>query len=671
MRKWLLLVVLLLAPCASRAAESGRVVSPRDTVSLVSAARAVDGDRIRLGLLFRLAPGWHIYWKDAGDAGEPPGLRLTAPKGAKAGAFSWPAPSWMVQGPVGDYVETGTVLLPFTMRLAHEPSTKGVEIAASATWLVCNPKICVPEQGRFTLHLPRGAAIPSRQAGLFAEAAAKLPRPSPFAVRIAPEGTMIVSGRGLGRANVKAAHFYPDNVNAIANSAPQRLSFTRGGFLLRLKPAGWKPGAPLTGVLEIIDPSGQMQALTVSASPAGTAPAAAHRVPLTAFLLGAFLGGLILNLMPCVFPILAMKALAVARLSVADRRGVRVQSLAYAAGAVVAMLAIGALLIALRAGGASLGWGFQFQSPVFVAVMAWLVFAIGLNFAGLFEFGFGFVSLGAEVAQRGGIPGSFATGMLAVVVATPCTAPFMGGAIAAALAAPAPAALGIFAALGFGLALPFLMIGFIPGLGRVLPRPGAWMLVLRQFLAFPMFGTAAWLLWVMTQEAGADGALILAGGAVLIAFGLWLLRFQGMLPRGLAVLAAIALIGLLPRIIPAQAAARLSLPGAVPYSAARLAALRAEGKPVFIDMSAAWCVTCLVNERVALEPARVRQAFAARRVTLMLGDWTRRNAAITRYLAAHGREGVPLYVYYPPAHAAPEILPQILTPRIVLRALGK
>lgn len=671
MEKWLLLVVLLLAPFTSQAAESGRAVSPRATVSLVSASRAVSGDAAKLGLLFQLAPGWHIYWKDAGDAGEPPTINLTAPEGAKAGPFSWPAPSWMVQGPVGDYVETGTVLLPFTVRLAHDAGAAGITVKAQARWLVCNPKICVPEQGQFTLHLPRGAASPSRQAGLFAETAAQLPRPSPFGVSVAPDGTLIVAGSGLGRANVKAAHFYPDDVNAIVNSAPQRLSFSRDGFLLRLKSAGWKPGTPLTGVLEINDPSGQMQALSVSASPARAAPAAARRAPLTAFLLGAFLGGLILNLMPCVFPILAMKALAVARLSVADRPGARVQSLAYTAGAVVAMLAIGALLIALRAGGASLGWGFQFQSPVFVAVMAWLIFAIGLNFAGLFEFGSGFGNIAADLAGRGGIAGSFATGLLAVVVATPCTAPFMGGAIAAALAAPAPAALGIFAALGFGLALPFLVIGFMPGFGRILPRPGNWMVVLRQFLAFPMFATAVWLLWVMAQEAGADGTLILAGGAVLIAFGLWLLRFSGVLPRGLAVLAAIGLIGLLPRIMPAQAASRLHLSGAVPYSASRLAALRAEGRPVFIDMSAAWCVTCLVNERVALEPARVRQAFTAHHVTLMVGDWTRRDAAITRYLAAHGRDGVPLYVYYPPAHATPEILPQILTPRIVLRALGK
>jgi thiol:disulfide interchange protein len=333
------------------------------------------------------------------------------------------------------------------------------------------------------------------------------------------------------------------------------------------------------------------------------------------------------------------------------------------------MLTIGAVLLALRAGGASLGWGFQFQSPVFVAVIAWLVFAIGLNFAGLFEIGLGFVNIGAGLARSGGIAGSFATGLLAMIVATPCTAPFMGGAVAAALAAPAPAALGIFAALGLGLALPFLVIGFIPGFGRILPRPGNWMLVLRQFMAFPMFATAVWLLWVMAQEAGADGALILAGGAMLIAFALWLLRFKGLLPRGLALLVAIGLIGLLPRIVPAQAASRLSLPGAVPYSESRLAALRAAGKPVFIDMSAAWCVTCLVNERVALEPSSVRRAFAAGHITLMLGDWTRRDPAITRYLAAHGRDGVPLYVYYPPSHRAPEILPQILTPHNVMRAI--
>jgi thiol:disulfide interchange protein len=668
MAKWLMLMALLLAPFGVRAAESNQVTTSRDAVSIVSQNDTITGGTIKLGLLFRLAKGWHIYWKDAGDAGEPPEIHLTAPNGAKAGAFAWPAPKWFVVGSIGDYVETGTVLLPFTVTLPGKPAASDIRVVAH--WLVCSRTICVPEQGTFTLHEGAGPATPSAQAPLFAKADATLPRLSPFAASIAPNGTLIVTGAGLSRRDVRLAHFFPDRAGAIANAAPQSLRFLGNGFLLRLKPAGWKPGMPLSGVLEITDPAGAVQTLTISASPAKAVPRAASGPRLIWLLFAAFAGGLILNLMPCVFPVLAIKALSVVGLAGVDRRAARVQASAYTAGAITAMLAIGILLLILRAGGGAFGWGFQFQSPVFVAIMAWLVFVIGLNFAGLFEIGSRFSGAGSQLAARGGAMGSFATGLLAVLVATPCTAPFMGGAIAAALSAPAAVALGVFAALGLGVALPFLIIGFVPGVARLLPKPGRWMVVLRQFMAFPMFATAAWLLWVMAREAGADGALVVTSGAVLIAFALWLVRFRGAVPRALAVVAALGVIALLPRIKPAQAANRSPVPGAVPYSAGKLASLRAQGKAVFIDMSAAWCVTCIVNEQVALEPAAVRGQFRARHITLMVGDWTNRSRRITRYLAAHGRDGVPLYVYYPPNHAKPIALPQILTPGIVKRTIS-
>jgi DsbC/DsbD-like thiol-disulfide interchange protein/cytochrome c biogenesis protein CcdA len=664
-----MLLTLLLASFGARAAESNRVVTARDTVSLVSHSDRAGGKTIPLGLLFRLAPGWHIYWKNPGDAGEPPSVTLRAPAGAKAGAFAWPAPQWLVAGSVGDYVETGTVLLPFNAVLPA-PAGRGVQIAASAHWLVCSATICVPEQGVFRLR-PDGAA-PAAEARLFAKAAAELPRPSPYVARVTPGAVLTVTGPDLGTASVKSAHFFPDSPADLVNAAPEKLSFIKDGFALDLRPAGWKPGAMLHGVLEITGPSGTMRAVTIVAPPGPAVPATAPRqAPLIIFLAGAFLGGVILNLMPCVFPVLAIKAMSVARLGIANRRAARMQALAYAAGAITAMLLIGIALLMLRASGRSFGWGFEFQSPVFVTVMAWLVFVVGLSFAGFFEISAGrFGNIGTGIAARGDLLGSFATGLLAVAVATPCTAPFMGAALAAALAAPAPAALGVFAALGLGVALPFLVIGFIPGFGRLLPSPGAWMLVLRQLLAFPMFATAVWLLWVMTQEAGPAGALILAGGAVLLAFALWLLRFRGILPRVLAVAAAVLVLSLLPRIVPSQAAGTSLVAGSVPFSEAKLAALRAAGTPVLVDMSAAWCITCLANEDVALEPAAMRRDFTARHITLMVGDWTNRNPGITRYLAAHGRDGVPLYVYYPPDHRRPVILPQILTPGIVRRTIG-
>ncbi|MDD2877749.1 MAG: thioredoxin family protein [Acidiphilium sp.] len=664
-----LLVIWLLTPLVARAAESNQVVSSRASVSLVSATKAASGSTIKLGLLFRLQPNWHIYWSDPGDAGEPPSITITSPEGTKVGPFAYPAPHWLVASGVGDYTEDGTVLLPFTLTTPR-PGVSTID--ATADWLVCDPKICVPEHGRFALTLPGGTG-PSAQAPLFAAAAAQMPRPSPFRAIIAPDGTLAITGAGLSRAAVKSAHFYPDDPGVIVNAAPQKLGYVANGFTLGLKPAdAAKPLTALAGVLEITDPAGQTQALTIAVTQ-GVAPAPLVTTPWFVWIGAALLGGLILNLMPCVFPVLAIKAMAVTRFGRNDRAEARRESLAYTAGAVLAMLVLGGVLLVVRAGGTALGWGFQFQSPVFIAVMAWLVFAIGLNFAGMYEIS-GMENLGSGLAARGGLAGSFATGLLAVVVATPCTAPFMGGALAAALAAPMILGLSIFAALGLGIALPFVLVAIVPGLARVLPRPGAWMDVLRQFLAFPMFATAIWLLWVMALEAGASGVLIVGAGGVSIGFALWLLRFHGIVARGAAVLVVIATGFLLPRITTADATGAAShglhVTGAVAFSPEKLTALREAGKPVLVDMTAAWCITCQVNERVALEPAAMQRFFRAHHVTLMMGDWTRRNPAITAYLAAHGRDGVPIYVFYPPDHAMPVVLPQILTPAIVTDAIA-
>jgi thiol:disulfide interchange protein DsbD len=356
---------------------------------------------------------------------------------------------------------------------------------------------------------------------------------------------------------------------------------------------------------------------------------------------------------------------------------VRRQALSYTLGVLVTFLALGGLLLALRAAGAASGWGFQFQSPLFVAGMAWLLFGIGLNLSGVYDIGGGLAGVGQGLADRHGVLGSFFAGVLAVVVATPCTAPFMGGALAAAVVAPPVMALGIFAALGFGLALPYAVLGVAPRLAVWLPRPGAWMEVLRQALAFPMYAAAIWLLWVASQQTGSSGVLGVAGGMGLLGLGGWALgqaqrtggwgRRAGHLVAGLAGVALLAVLSQLGGVAPATSHESAG-DGSEPFSNARLAALRAEGRPVFVDMTAAWCVTCLVNERVALSPHPVREAFAARHVAYLKGDWTRQDPEITAFLRATGRDGVPLYVYYPP-RGEPVLLPQILTPELVLAAL--
>lgn len=663
-----MLTAVLVTPRGAWAEESNRFVSAEDTVSLVSQNDAANGTALQLGLLFRLSKGWHIYWKNAGDAGSPPQFTLTQPARVSVGAFAWPAPEWLITNSLGDYVLSGTVLLPFTALLQHAPSAQGVDLSSNAQWLVCSAEICVPQHASFTLHLAEGSPAPSMEAGLFTAAREAEPGPSPFTSSISAHGVLTVTGAGLGATNVQNAHFFPDRPDAIVNAAPQALDVQSGRFSLALRPLKWSPNEPLAGVLEITDEAGNRQALTITPALDAGRPI----LPVSTLLwsaIGALLGGLLLNLMPCVFPVLAIKAVSVAQLGGESRPAIRAQALAYTAGVIATMLIVGGTLVSLRAAGARLGWGFQLQSPAFVTFVAWLVFAIGLNLIGAFEVTSRFANVGSSLAGRRSLIGSFVTGLVAVAVATPCTAPFMGAAIASALAAPPVFGLGIFLLLGIGLSLPLLALGFLPALGAFLPRPGKWMEVLRQLLAFPMFATTIWLLWVVARQAGATGVLVALTGMMLLSFAIWLLRFQGM-PFMVTRLAIVAgMLGLLPFTTLAPPDKTASLSNAIPYSDTRLAALRAAGTPVLIDMSAAWCITCLVNERIALDNGEVQAALRARHAVVMVGDWTNRDPAITAYLEAEHRDGVPLYVYYPPGHTAPVILPQLLTPSLVQRVL--
>jgi len=669
-----LLPLAMLAAMPARAGESAAVRSSRATVTLVSDTDAVRaGQPLRLGLRMRLAPGWHTYWRNPGDAGVPPELTLTLPAGAAAGDLQWPTPVRLPEGPLMTYGYTGEVLLP----VAVPPGPGPLHVEASANWLVCE-KICVPEEGRFTLDLPPGAPAPSAQAPLFAAADARMPRPSPFPATVAPDGTLTLRGAGLSAATVRDAWLFPGSDGAVENAAPQRLAAGDGEVSLALKPGQAAAAtAGLAGTVVLRDPGGQETYLDVAAKP-GAASVAAATVPLVQTLLLALLGGLLLNLMPCVFPVLAMKAMALARMSGAALGEVRRHALSYTAGVMVAFGALGGALLALRAAGGAAGWGFQFQSPAFVAAMAWVLFAVGLNLSGVFQVGGRLAGAGQGLASRGGHAGSFATGALAVLVATPCTAPFMGAAIAAALAAPAAVTVLVFLAMGLGLAAPYAVLALLPGAARLLPRPGAWMDVLRGVLAFPMYAAAAWLVWVISQQAGPDGVLAALGGLLLVGFAAWsygLTQASGgrWLGRG-AALAAVALAAaLLPGLsaAPAAQAEAATAEGIEPYTPARLASLRADGRPVFVNMTAAWCVSCLVNERVALAPAAVRDAFAIHRVTYLKGDWTRGDPAITAFLREHGRDGVPLYVFYPAGSGAPTVLPQILTEAAVLEQLDR
>ncbi len=666
----LMLAALLGVVSPALARESDAVTTPRDTASLITDTDAIaPGRPFHAALRLRLAPGWHTYWQNPGDAGLAPDLAFTLPAGVTASPIAWSAPRRVAEGPVMTFAYTGDVVLPVTITAASAP----FPLRAHASWLVC-ATLCVPEEADFALDLPSGTPAASAEAPLFAAVAIRTPVVSPYVAHIAPDGVLSLTGDGLPASAVRGATFFPAAAGAIDNDAAQHLAVRDDAVTLALHPgASFNPKVNLAGLLVLRDAKGGETYLDVVATPG---PAAAPGPSVARMLLLALAGGLILNLMPCVFPVLAMKAVGLARLSGQARSTFRGHAASYTAGVVLAFLALGGGLVALRAAGQAAGWGFQFQSPLFVAGMAWLLFAVGLNLSGVYAVGGGLAGAGQSLADRSGHTGSFFTGLLAALVTTPCTAPFMGAAIAGALAAPAAVTLLVFAVMGIGLALPYVLLACAPGLGRVLPRPGVWMDVLKQVLAFPMYGAAAWLVWVVSQEAGSDGVLATVSGLVALGFAAWALGWaqrggrMRRLGHAAAFVGVAAALALAPGLRAASGPAAPAAEGSEPFSPTRLAALRQAGRPVFVNMTAAWCVSCLVNERIALAPRAVQAALAQHHVAYLRGDWTRQDPAITAFLRGHGRDGVPLYVFYAPGKP-PAVLPQILTESAMLDQIGR
>ena len=574
---------------------------------------------------------------------------------------------------------TGEVLLPLRIT-APDGLTPGdrFRVEAVANWLVC-AEICVPEEGQFRLDLEvaEEAAPDPAQTAIFAKARAALPQPAPWptAARLGPgRGQLLLMTPVSAMGEGTQAFFFPDEGGWIENAAPQPMRIASGHLTLDLaRPVEATTPTRLAGVLALTARDGGRMAYAISAPVEALAPDR-PTTPLPLLLLSALLGGLLLNLMPCVFPVLAMKAMAMARLGGAGAARVRAEAGGYTLGVVVSMLVLAGTILVLRGAGQAVGWGFQLTHPVFVATLCWLMLGVALNLSGVFRFGAA-LGLGSHVAGRGGTLGSFATGALAVLVATPCTAPFMAAAIGAAFSLPPAATLAIFTALGLGLALPYVLLGLWPGLARHLPRPGAWMERLRQALAFPMYGAAAWLAWVLAQQTGADGLGLLLIGGVLIGFAAWAARLgeegisTGRWLAGTALLAALALLPILARSPPPIIAAATATTEA--WSEERVAALQASGKPVFVNLTAAWCLTCKLNEQLVLRTAAVRAAFARQGVITLTGDWTKGDAAIGALLRENGREGVPLYLLYPAGGGSPRVLPQVLTEGILLRAIGE
>jgi thiol:disulfide interchange protein DsbD len=679
------------------------------------------GEQVTIGLHQRIIEHWHTYWSNPGDSGLATTIEWTLPNGASAGDIQWPIPHRFKLGPVTNhgYEHEVTLLSPVTVPKEARPGSS-FPIEAKVNWLVCQ-ETCIPQEVHLSLSLP--VVAPGQPAApgsaLIEQARAQLPVASPWKIeaKAHAQGVALhIPDPALGDAKVKDAWFYPAAWGHVAHNADQVREADSQGLTLKLQAGETppQPGQTLAGVLVITQSDGQGREtrrgyeLSVQVPPGGapsgvgpspaTESAAIHGAPsseateeasigLGLALALALIGGLVLNLMPCVFPVLSIKALSLLQHSEQSPRQARLHGLAYTGGVLASFALLAGLLAAVKAGGAQVGWGFQFQSPLFVLAVAYLMFAVGLSLSGVFTIGGSVTGVGSSLAGRSGYTGSFFTGVLATVVATPCTAPFMGGAIGFALTQPTPALMAVFLSLGLGLALPYLLLSTWPALQRWLPRPGPWMERVKQVLAFPMYGAAAWLVWVLAQQAGIDAVAAALGGMVLVAFAAWtydtargargaLARRSGLALAGLALLVAVGGSGLAVQSSADQGAQVLASSGAKadggwePYSTDRFDALRAQGQPVFLNFTAAWCITCLVNERVALSKPPVAAAFKAQGITYLKGDWTRQDPQISQVLERFGRSGVPLYVYYPQGlDSKPVVLPQILTPELVVTAV--
>jgi len=700
-----LIFALLLAVAAGLPALA--VSNSADTAHVHVQLVFPEGDSLSVGhndagLYFKLEPGWHVYWKNAGDSGEPPHIHWTLPDGVTAGPLQFPAPKRLPLGPLMDFGYENDVLFTLGIDVAKSTRPGPATLHAKVDWLVCR-EVCIPGKADLdaTSYLvvenPKGTGYDPRDVGTWAEFQNQFPKPLPSTDKAVfqptPTGFRLAVETGQREST---AEFFPADQDIVDNPAPQIVHPTRSGLVLELKKDANLTADPaqLKGVLEL---SGGRNYEIAATKEMGLATAGMEYLPASApgfsmlALLRtaglAFLGGLLLNLMPCVFPVLFLKGLALVNSGNEERHKLRTHGLVYTTGILVSFWALVAVLLGLRAAGARLGWGFQFQSPIFLALMAGLLFFLGLSLAGQFEIGLTLTSAGGSLAAKQGYTGSFFTGVLAVVVATPCTAPFMGAAIGYALSASPVVTFAVFTALALGLAAPYVALTLQPAWTRLLPRPGAWMEVLRQAVSVPIFATVIWLAWVLAQAYGAATLAALLVSLLLLAIAGWFLgRWPGR--RWAAAVAAVIVVGVIGVAVFAErelseprvsltledARALASLPRVKgqwePWSAEAVSRYQAQGRPVFVDFTASWCLSCQVNERVALGQPQVQQAFQAGNVALLRADWTRHDEAITEALAAMDRSGVPAYALYAPGASQPQLLPEVLTPSIVTSALA-
>ncbi len=662
------------------------------------------GKTVWLGLQLIHKPEWHTYWKNSGDSGLPTRLEWTLPEGVTAGEIAWPAPQKILIGSLANYGYEGTVLLPVPLTIApnFKPSLLAgdIDIKLKATWLVCR-KECIPEEGEFALKLPVKGST-ALNAAVFTSTFAALPRPVLPADARSPPSSVTIDGNAIKvivqglpvEWRGKTLELYPESNEVIETAAAWTQSWNGAVWSASVPLSAQRSNSPaVMPFVMVAVADGQRQSYRTELKVASTWPAlaAAVQVPpaleaalkanaatgapiqasnaapitLLAAILGALLGGLILNLMPCVFPVLAIKVMSFAQ-AADDRRAHQISGFAYTAGVIASFLALGALMLSLRAAGEQLGWGFQLQSPAVVAALAVLFTVLGLNLAGLFEFGNFVPSAVASKQIKNPTINAFFSGVLAVAIASPCTAPFMGASLGLAVGLPVFEALLVFGAIGMGMALPYLVASLVPALARALPRPGAWMDTFRRAMAFPMFATVVWLVWVLGQQSGIDGAGALLALLVGLSMVIWAFTLQGRSRSIVATLsvAAFALmaVSIGPNVVKPLEVAQGPAAGErwQAWEPGRVEQILSTGQPVFVDFTAAWCVTCQYNKKTTLINPDVLADLAAKKVVTLRADWTRRDPAITAALQQLGRNGVPVYVVYKPGNA-PVVMSEILS----------
>ena len=634
---------------------------------------AAPGASFTVALRMKFDGNWYTYWRNAGDSGEPVHIVWDLPDGVTAGPISWPAPKTKTVGPIVSYAMDIDVWLPVEISLNEniDPNAP-ITLRAHAYYLVCDD-ICIPEDGALTLPMAVGPKVENpTHSVLIKSAQSKIPKLGKAQGSAHLENGQVVFNITSLPNGFESAALFPNENPVIIHSNPIDLANGQNGNRYSAVAGyGWDDGVSESFEATLVAEDGGAIVVpiatdrTIDIGPVKSGGQTAN-IGFWGALIGAFIGGLILNLMPCVFPIISLKALSLSKTAHSERTEIRSAAWAYTAGVLVSFVLFAGLITGLKAGGASIGWGFQLQSPWLVGLLSLLLFTIGLNLLGVFELSGRIQNIGINSANKSGAVPSFLTGVLAVIVATPCTAPFMASAVGLALASSAAVTLAIFLALGAGFALPFLLVAYVPGLLTRLPKPGAWMEYFKQFLAFPMFAAAIWLAWVLSLQAGAAGTLKLLSAGLIISFGIWIINRGSntwKIIGGITILIAF----LLPfSLTPSNQTTNLS---AKTWSAQAVAAARAEGRPVFVDFTAAWCVTCKVNEGLVLKKTKTAKLFERTDTEFLIADWTNKDDVIAAELKRYGRAGVPLYLAYKPGAAEAEVLPQVLTYEILKDAL--